>query len=160
MNNQSQHILVSTDLSDESLLALPIARIEQELRGAKVTLLHVVEASALAVMPVEFSSPWIDIEPVVAQIEERARQRLAAVAAEYFPTGDVSTAVVRADGATYEEILHFADAHAVTLLVMTKHGRSGIERLFLGSVTNKVIQLAKCAVLVVPVSGKAGDKTS
>jgi nucleotide-binding universal stress UspA family protein len=40
------------------------------------------------------------------------------------------------------------------MIVVGKHGRSGLERLFLGSVTNKVIQLAPCPVLVVPVRGE------
>lgn len=146
-----EHILVSTDLSEESLVALPVARREQQLRGGRVTLLHVIEVSALAVMPVELASPWVDIEPVTAQMEARAKERLEEFRQRYFPGEHCTVEVVRAQGATYEEILAVAEREKSALIVMGRHGRSGLERMFLGSVTNKVVQLAKCPVLVVPV---------
>jgi nucleotide-binding universal stress UspA family protein len=147
----SEHILVATDLSEASFEAIRVAKSEQKLRGAKVTLLHVVEVSALAVMPVEFASPWVDVEPVVAQVEAKAKDRLAALKTEHFPDAEVKCEVLRAEVATYEEIVRYAESHAISMIVVGKHGRSGLERLILGSVTNKVIQLAPCPVLVVPV---------
>lgn len=150
----AEHILVSTDLSLESLVAMKIAAEEQKRRHAKVTLLHVVEVSSLAVMPVEFSSPWVDIEPVVSQMETRGKNRLNEIAKEFFSGGEsagVECKVIRGEDPVYEEILHYAAEEKVSLIIMGKHGRSGLERLFLGSVTNKVIQLAPCPVLVVPV---------
>lgn len=113
-----------------------------------------VEVSALAVMPVEFASPWVDVEPVVKQVESKAKDRLAALEREFFPDAEVKCEVLRAEVGTYEEIVRYAEANGVTMIVVGKHGRSGLERLLLGSVTNRVIQLAPCPVLVVPVRGE------
>jgi hypothetical protein len=55
-----------------------------------------------------------------------------------------------AQGGAAAEILAKADAMRADLLVMGTHGRSGFERLGLGSVTEKVVRKATCAVLSVP----------
>jgi hypothetical protein len=41
------------------------------------------------------------------------------------------------------------------LIVIGTHGRGGLRRMLLGSVTDRVIRLAPCAVLTVRASGKA-----
>jgi nucleotide-binding universal stress UspA family protein len=48
-----------------------------------------------------------------------------------------------------EEILHLSTQHQPALLVMTTHGRSRLQRLFLGSVALKVVQRAHGPVLLV-----------
>jgi len=48
-----------------------------------------------------------------------------------------------------EEILRLTTQHQHTLLVMTTHGRSGLQRLFLGSVAMKAVQGAHVPVLLV-----------
>jgi nucleotide-binding universal stress UspA family protein len=55
-----------------------------------------------------------------------------------------------AEGSTAAGILATADAMPADLLVMGTHGRSGFERLVLGSVTEKVLRKAACPVLTVP----------
>ena len=54
-----------------------------------------------------------------------------------------------AEGYTASEILARADALPADLLVLGTHGRSGFERLLLGSVTEKVLRKAACPVLSV-----------
>ena len=46
-------------------------------------------------------------------------------------------------------ILDYADRHDVDLIVMGTHGRAGVDRLILGSVTQEVVRLASCPVLTV-----------
>jgi len=53
------------------------------------------------------------------------------------------------DGIATDLILSFADAQAVNLIVMGTHGLRGIDHLVLGSVTEKVLQKARCPVLAV-----------
>ena len=48
-----------------------------------------------------------------------------------------------------DRILSFAKAQAVNLIVMGTHGLGGVDRLMLGSVTEKVLRKARCPVLVV-----------
>ncbi|OLC59192.1 MAG: hypothetical protein AUH89_06500 [Ktedonobacter sp. 13_1_40CM_4_52_4] len=54
-----------------------------------------------------------------------------------------------ATGHPAEEILHHSTQHQHTLIVMTTHGRGGLQRLFLGSVAMKVVQRAHVPVLLV-----------
>jgi nucleotide-binding universal stress UspA family protein len=53
-------------------------------------------------------------------------------------------------GNVHREILDQADALEADLLVMGSHGRSGFDRLLLGSITEKVMRKADCPVMVVP----------
>lgn len=62
---------------------------------------------------------------------------------------DVERAVVQ--GTPHEAILAYADDRDVDLVVMGTHGRSGLDRYLLGSVTEKVVRLADVPVLTVRV---------
>lgn len=53
------------------------------------------------------------------------------------------------DGIPSDQILSLAETQAVDLIVMGTHGLSGVDRLMLGSVTEKVLRKARCPVLVV-----------
>jgi nucleotide-binding universal stress UspA family protein len=52
-------------------------------------------------------------------------------------------------GAPATYIVDYAAANAIDLMVMSTHGRTGVGRWIYGSVANKVLQAAPCAVLVV-----------
>ena len=53
------------------------------------------------------------------------------------------------EGIATDLILSFAEAQAVNLIVMGTHGLRGIDRLMLGSVTERVLRKARCPVLAV-----------
>lgn len=57
--------------------------------------------------------------------------------------------VLVCEGPAAQDILDTAEKRAVDLIVMATHGRSGVRRLLLGSVTEKVIHSAPCPVLAV-----------
>ena len=68
----------------------------------------------------------------------------------------IDTAVVRAKPA--EAILSYAEAEGIDLIVMATHGRSGVRRWVYGSVAEKVLRQAGCAMLIVrPPLAKATD---
>jgi len=48
-----------------------------------------------------------------------------------------------------EEILDYAEANDIGLIIMTTHGRTGIKRWALGSTAEKVVRASKCPVLLV-----------
>jgi nucleotide-binding universal stress UspA family protein len=54
-------------------------------------------------------------------------------------------------GQPYLAIVDRAENERVDLIVMSSHGRSGISRMLIGSVTDKVLRVAPCPVLVVPL---------
>jgi nucleotide-binding universal stress UspA family protein len=53
------------------------------------------------------------------------------------------------EGRPYEAIIETAREKGVDLIVMGSHGRTGMERLLMGSVTERVVGHADCAVLIV-----------
>ena len=57
-------------------------------------------------------------------------------------------------GAPAEQILDFAEANPVDLIAMSTHGRSGVNRWVLGSVTDKVLHAGDMPVLVVRAAGR------
>jgi nucleotide-binding universal stress UspA family protein len=78
----------------------------------------------------------------------KAREYTAAVKAQAEKAGvPVETFIGEAE--TWEAIVKLAGEQAVDLIVMGSHGRTGLRRLLMGSVTEKVIGNAPCPVLVV-----------
>ena len=63
------------------------------------------------------------------------------------PTIPVHHVLLEGDPAT--EIVHYGRDAGIDLIVMGTHGRSGLERLLMGSVAEKVMREAQCSVLVV-----------
>jgi nucleotide-binding universal stress UspA family protein len=54
-------------------------------------------------------------------------------------------------GQAYVAIVDCAENERIDLIVMSSHGRSGLSRMLIGSVTDKVLRGASCPVLVVPL---------
>lgn len=52
-------------------------------------------------------------------------------------------------GQPYEEILNEASERKIDLIVIASHGKTGLQKYFIGSVTEKVMKEAKCPVLLV-----------
>ena len=48
-----------------------------------------------------------------------------------------------------KEILSFADSRKINLVIIGSHGQTGFNKMILGSVSNKVSQIAKCPVLII-----------
>jgi len=69
---------------------------------------------------------------------------------------DVETVTAVEAGTPHEAILEYADANDIDLVVMGTHGRTGVERYLLGSVTEKVVRLSDAPVVTV----RAGGDTS
>ena len=57
--------------------------------------------------------------------------------------------IVMTSSAPAQAILNYAGDHRVDLIIVGTHGRSGLARLFMGSVAQHVVRLAACPVLTV-----------
>ncbi|MGH7808992.1 MAG: universal stress protein, partial [Candidatus Binatia bacterium] len=55
-------------------------------------------------------------------------------------------------GQPYGAILDCAGNEGTDLIVMSSHGRTGLSRMLIGSVTDKILRGSSCPVLVVPVA--------
>lgn len=141
-------ILVPTDFSHYSDKALQKALdIAQETEG-QITLLHVISQ--------EFKECMSDYCFSADELE-RLRKGLLESSEEYLKTqlgkisssqADKITTAVR-QGVPYEEILHYQSENDFDLIVIASHGRTGIAKYLMGSVAAKVVNGAKCEVLVV-----------
>lgn len=147
---QMKHILCPVDFSDVSRRALDHALAVARCYGARVTALHVLPtAPSLTAVPYYFGAevapvalPSIDLAQVGTEL-----QRF--VDTERVPGIRVDTMLSEAPD-TYREILVQADRLQADLIVVGTHGRSGFERLYLGSITEKVLRKAHTPVMTVP----------
>lgn len=135
-----ERILCPVDFSETSRHAVDHALAIARWYEARLTLLYVFA-----------TRPALDLPPIV--LEEGERQRLIAGMRELVaraPSGIAVDCLVEEAPSVDREILARLAATRSDLLVLGTHGRSGVQRLFLGSVTEKVIRQATCPTLVVP----------
>jgi nucleotide-binding universal stress UspA family protein len=141
-----QRVLCATDFSDHSERALAHAAALTAAYGARLTVQHV-----------SVNRPVRDLQPT--QLTEVERRRLELELRRLTASVPATVAVdVRVDeaGDAHGAILTLARELNADLLVVGSHGRSGFERLWLGSVTEKLLRKSPCPVLVVP----RGDSAS
>lgn len=141
-----KNILVAVDFNAASNAAADHARSLADLFDATLHVLHVVTEPLHEVW--ECYAPGSGFLDAVQRLEgEACRQldRLAAVA-EAQP-GKVIVATAWGDAA--EQILKYAAAHRVDLIVSGTHGRHGWEHVIMGSVAERLVRLAPCPVLTV-----------
>jgi nucleotide-binding universal stress UspA family protein len=122
--------------------------------GASMELFHVVEDPAAAgVWAAE--GAVLDIGEIRAALVDEAERRLAEChkAAESLNVPVLRTVRI---GAPASGIVEYARAADVDLIVMGTHGRSGFGRMLLGSVAERVVRHAPCAVVTVRGTETAG----
>jgi len=142
-------ILCPVDFSDCSRHALEQAIALARQYRASVTAMHVF-AVAPVTEPIVVGAPVV-LEP--ARASSSLRDSVTAELRTFVDSTDVAGAVVNlrvAEGDTVEAIARLAHDAGFDLIVVGTHGRSGFERLLLGSVAESVLRKAPCAVLTVP----------
>ncbi len=139
-------ILVPLDFSGASDAALRRAADLAARTGAALHVLHVVAGFEMtgAEMPdadrAFYQRVWDRAEAKLNNYLQRAG--LSGTGLEY----------VLAHGAPSQAILAYAEAHDIGLIVMGTHGRTGLQRFFLGSVAHEVLRRAEMPVMVVPMA--------
>jgi nucleotide-binding universal stress UspA family protein len=140
----TQNILVATDFSPASALALDAASILARQNGAKVTIMHVFEATPFAPIVEDPKTGSRMVEP---DLREKIHAQLIALREDKFGEIErVKTALVVSDNAA-DGICHYAQKEDVDMIVVATHGRSGLAHLLIGSVAEKVVRHAPCPVL-------------
>jgi nucleotide-binding universal stress UspA family protein len=139
-----RHILVATDFSECSSIALDTAIELAGRYGAALTLVHVF---ALPVYP------YMDIVPMAIDIETPAREaadeelhKALAAARTQLPS---ARAVLKQAGAVWEQILVTAREVGADLIVLGTHGRTGVSHALIGSVAERVVRHSPVPVLTV-----------
>ncbi len=147
-------VLAATDFSEAALPAVSIAAAEARRRAARLTLLHAIDAFPHPAIGwgAHFGASWVvppkelvdDAKKAAVEALQDALQRLGAEGDTLATTGDAASSILDA-----------ARTLPAELIVLATRGRTGIARMVLGSVAEKVISLAPCSVLAVR-QGQAG----
>lgn len=145
-----QRILLATDFSDASEEALRQASSIGARDHAVVGVCHVLpRANAVPA--------WLSGQILTdAEVERRTQDALEGQAARLTNAGVPKTEIFVERGDFYAAIVRRAEAFGADLLVVGSHGRTGMARVLLGSVAEKVVRHAHCAVLVARPSPEAG----
>ena len=139
-------ILIATDGSEKNRAAVSEAVRIARTDGAKLYAVYVIDDSLTGSIPGGTEPISISMAKTYGLLDAEARESLDYVVeiAENYP---ISTRVL--EGRPAEAIVRFAEENEINLIVIGTLGKTGIERLLLGSVADKVIRIAGCDVLVV-----------
>ena len=136
-------ILCPVDFSEATAFGLNVARSAARRFDADLHLLHVLPGQRIAPeLP-------IDAEQAYERWEKESAERLASLAAELRNDGYRVRVEVRR-GTPFEQVLDAVARTESGLVVMPTHGRAALDRLFYGSVAERVLRTARCPVLTVP----------
>ena len=149
--NPFPKILVCTDGSPDSEGAITAALQLAKATGSMVVLLEVIFylAGYELQSPDTLAPPMVNLELMQVQ-ETAAKERLETWRAEAAREGVTLEPRVRTGSSAYEGILEEAGETQPDLIIMGRHGYTGLTRLLMGSVTARVIGHSPCHVLVAP----------
>ncbi len=134
-------ILVPTDGSPASDAAIEHAVDIAAQYGARLHALYVVDGAAYSTLE---AGSEIVVEALQSE-GETATSRVADAAAD----ADVETVTTVTTGTAYRSIREYVSDNGIDLIVMGTHGRKGLDRYLLGSVTERVVRTADVPVLTV-----------
>ena len=140
-----QNILVPLDLSNQSTRAFKVALDVAKKYNSKVTLLTCIEVGA-------WHHKYLDSRANSQLVKKQSK-----VIKKYFEKleslADKNNVSVKSQILTSEsavkDIVNFAKSRKHDLVVIGSHGRTGFDKLLLGSVANGVSHKAKCPILIV-----------
>lgn len=147
-------ILVPIDFSPAAREAVRVARELASTTGATLTLFHVIEEVIVPdfYYPVS-TSPFLDGPELRSEAEAELRRVWESAGG---PEIEAEFRVV--EGRSGSTIPRFAEEGEFDLIVMPTHGLRGVERLLLGSTTDKVLRRATCPVLVLQPEGSEPEE--
>ena len=139
-----RRILVAHDFSETAEAALAYAMGLAKTLGATLTVVHAYDVPTHGAPEVlVLATDW------PKQFEVVAREALEKVIARLQKDGFSAESALR-KGVAWREIIATAEQTKADLVVVGTEGRTGVPRLLLGSVAEKVVRTAPCPVLVVP----------
>jgi nucleotide-binding universal stress UspA family protein len=143
-------ILFPVDLSEVSPKLVPYVKEMGATFGAEVHLLFVARILQ------HFASIYVPHPSIMnfeGEITRGAEKRLQEFVEEHFGSDSCTARVVLGDPA--EEIINYAQAEGIDLIIIGTHGRKGLEHIIFGSVAERVVKKSQVPVLTVNPYGKA-----
>lgn len=143
-----ERVLAPVDFSDYTHLTIAHAAALAQTYEARLDLLHVVNAGAFTEI--------YGIEPIAVpanDVVKGAEERLAEIIRDEVGYEHVVAEVKLGYPAT--TIVDVAEEHEADLIAIATHGRTGMKRMLMGSVAEKVVRMAPCPVFTVKSFGKS-----
>ncbi|HEX9880422.1 MAG TPA: universal stress protein [Candidatus Binatia bacterium] len=144
-------ILAPTDLSEQSRVGVRHAMELAKVLGAEVTVYHVISQGELMHYHHEIyqGRDQEELRPLRHPLETYTK-----ALTEYMRSFSDLTSQVKVKervemGVPVSNIVNLAENEKVNLIVISTHGRTGLSHMLVGSVTEKVVRLARCPVLSV-----------
>ena len=140
-----KNILVATDFSEPSAVALAYGRDLARSYNAKLHVLHIVEDVLTRYSPeLAFATPDLQKE-----LEKSARVDLAGlISDDDRKTLDVVPVVAQGVNVA-AAIVDYAQTNAIDIVIVGTHGRGAMKQFLMGSAAERVVRTAPCPVLVV-----------
>ena len=142
-----EKILYPTDFSDASKKALDYVKQLKEAGTKEVVILHVIDLREIGSI-LRQSPGAFDLHAVEQKLEQEAKKEMKPIEAELKKSGfDVKARIET--GIPFADILRVEEEEGVSVIVIGSHGKSCIEQMLLGSVSEKVVRKSNKPVLVI-----------
>ncbi|MHC1753983.1 MAG: universal stress protein [Methanosarcina sp.] len=138
-----RNIVIATDGSASTRRAISYGIEIAKLSGATVHALHVVNTSST------ISETWTAGKETIYKIMMSEGENIVSEIKEIIEASGVEVKEVLLDGYPSDEIINFAENNNIDLIVMGTLGKTGLDRLLMGSVAEKVVRGSKVPVMVV-----------
>ena len=148
-----EHVLVPLDSSKLSeQILLYIGHIAKNMHS-RMTLLHVVDTDALPHLP---GNRYKELTEQLLEREKDLARRYLSALRDRIGANEEAVSCEVIPGSPAEAIVSFAHSQGIDLIAMSTHGRSGLNRWFMGSVADKVLHAATVPLLLFrPQNGNA-----
>jgi len=147
MGNHFQRILYATDYSKASARALDQAVALAKENDAELLVVHVIEPVSPYVTGDDYGSAelYTRLEETAKKDAQSAMQKLM----DRLQKAKIKVKSLLLTGTSHDQIIKAAKTRKADLIVIGTHGRTGLSKLFMGSVAGKVVSAAQCPVLTV-----------
>jgi nucleotide-binding universal stress UspA family protein len=139
-------ILYPTDFSDVATKAFQYVKQLKEAGGKEVVVLHVIDQSNLDLLSTYSTiQDYLNIEK---EIKEKASEEITFLVNELKQLGFIVKSRIE-KGIPFREVLRVAEEEKPSVIVVGSHGKSNLEEILIGSVSEKVVRKVKYPVLVI-----------
>lgn len=141
MRIQLNRILCATDFSDLSNQTIPFGIALAKSFSARLYVCHIID------LPFAAMNGEIQLDPIEQQKQMMAyaQEQLA----QLFEKESVDWEPLVSIGHTADEISRIVEKKRIDLVISATHGRSGLKRLLLGSVTERLMRILSCPLLII-----------
>lgn len=137
------NIVIPTDFSEVSLNTAHKAIEIGKKYGATLHFIHVIEPSETIPYPIH-----IELESYRKLATESASEKMREFISQLNLSG-ISWQEKIDYGIPHEKMNSYVEENDVDLVMMAPHGKSGIEKFFVGSVTDRMVRTSLCSVLLI-----------